>query len=200
MSKAYADMPGGWKWLTGDMSWEDYGGAWFKRLKGSRTYFIVRYENGHEHDKELPRHMFSVVSVNVGEMDAKRLGDILRSCGWRADNGAIVTDFGDVVAKYDDLDTWDRVVVEAALGYGAYAPLADFNGEKHVLRLRAEARREAETLMRDEDARAERLHRPVNQIGSTAAEYARGDIYSALSRPPETLKKKLLRKIMGGTP
>lgn len=200
MTKAYADMPGGWKWLTGDMSWEDYGGSWFKPIKGTHHYFVVRYENGHEHDKELPRHMVSVVSVNLDEMDEKRLNDVLKCCGYRIDGDEIVSESGDVLAARSDSATWDHVLVEAALAHGAYAPHDDFSGDTRLASLRKQARDSANALIRDAALLKASLNRPVNKIGSTAAEFARGDIDSALNRGPFDDTKNLMRHLHGKAP
>lgn len=54
--------------------------------------------------------------------------------------------------------------------------------------------------MRDEIVLAASLARPVNKIGSTAAEYARGDIKSALSRGPSTPEQGLMRHLQGMSP
>lgn len=44
--KAFADMRGGWRWLTGDVSWQDYGGKWVKQIGKSRAYVCLSFDNG----------------------------------------------------------------------------------------------------------------------------------------------------------
>lgn len=196
---SFADLPGGFKWLTGDASWDDYGGAWFKEGEPG-VFYVIRYENGHEHDKELPRHMIEVKSVNIAEMTTERINEILSCCGYVIKGDEIVEDHaGDVLAKRGE-GTWNHVIVEAALAHGACAPLDDFAGDTGLRGLIRDALRSARNIMKDERLRRAVLARPVNQIGSTAAEYARGDLASALSRGPYDAKKQLMRKIYGLNP
>jgi hypothetical protein len=92
-------------------------------------------------------------------------------------------------------DCHELATVEACVQYGAAQPLESFNGAKYPERIRAQARRYAEACRRDAALLADRLDRPVNAIGSTAAEYARGDISSALFRSPHTSAKELMLKL-----
>lgn len=199
-TQAYGVLPFGFKWLTGDMSWEDYGGAWFKAIPGTRNYFVIRYENGHEHDKELPRHMVEVKSVDVGAMGDERANQILSSCGFKIVGDEIVSDSGDVLALRSDVATWDHIIVDAALGYGACAPLDDYSGDTGMRQLVRAACRSAVAMMNDAVLLKAALDRPVNAIGSTAAEYAAGDITSALSRGPYDTSKQIMRHVHGMTP
>lgn len=201
--KAWAGMRGGWKRLGGDMSWEDYGGTWVKRLKGTTRYFVIRFENGHEYDPELPLYMCDLLSVDVGALlsDKDRLQSVLRSCGWRMTDEGIVSDQGDVVAPTDKPEIMALVLVESAVGCGAYAPMGiEHSAEHRPLNLRALVRREADDLMRDESRVSDALARPVNRVGSTADEYERGDLDSALERGPFDTAKNLMRRLHGLAP
>ena len=54
--------------------------------------------------------------------------------------------------------------------------------------------------MRDTVALETARARPVNQIGSTAAEYGRGDLDSALERGPCDMGKQIMRRLQGLAP
>jgi hypothetical protein len=202
----YDDMKGGWKWLTGDASWEDHGGQWVKRLKGTKRYFVIRFDSYKDDSKEL-RYCCDVMSVNIA-MTHEQKQQILKCYGHRLvaqhdEQGqilgyAIESESGDVLAgcvAQADLDVQALILVECAVGYGAYAPHHSFESSHRPLNLRAQGRRAAEALMRDEADLERSLARPVNAIGSTALEYERGDIMAALTRDPDTTQKGILRKM-----
>jgi hypothetical protein len=96
--------------------------------------------------------------------------------------------------------SFEFAVVECCIQYGLGAPLETFTGNKYPERIRAQARRYAEECMRDSTLLQDRLARPVNAIGSTAAEYGRGDIDSALHRGPSDAAKQLMRQLHGLPP
>lgn len=90
----------------------------------------------------------------------------------------------------------DLYLVEVLFGYGAKAPLfsAEAGGRVVARRLgRSEARKI------DIDAA---MDRPVNKIGSTALEYMRGDIFSALGRGVQEGRQdaRLIAKMYGIDP
>jgi len=201
--KAYADMPGGWRWLTGDASWEDYGGSWFKRVKGTRYYVVLRFENGKEHDEKLPTFMCDVLGVDLDALPIGSLYASLSCCGmsWY-DELTLVSYSGDEIwAVPESPERLDHILVECCVAYGAYAPLGEAAASDHYpLRVRAEARRLGNSIVRDESERERLMKRPVNRIGSTADEYMRGDLSSALHRGPIDATKNIMRMLEGLPP
>lgn len=200
---AYDDMRGGWKWLTGDMSWEDYGGQWVKRIGKTYRYVVLRFENGKEHDHELPRYMCDAVSVDVSALlEDGRVEDVLKTCGMRLvyeeNDCRIYSDSGDEIASLEnDEERFRLILVETAVSHGAHAPLGcSASADSYPLRVRAVSRRAADELIRHEEKLEAALNRPVNQVGSTALEYERGDLCSALHRGEDDPRKALLRRIM----
>jgi hypothetical protein len=133
-------------------------------------------------------------------MPAERLKSALDCVGLRASAEGIVSDLGDLVASKDDARRMTLVLAEACVSYGAAQPLESFSGNAHASRVRADARRYAETCMKDADLLKQRLARPVNKIGSTAEEYGRGDLDSALLRGPFDVAKNLMRRLTLGLP
>lgn len=179
----------GWTDIGCDVNWEDYGGKWGKVAKDG-SVFIIRFENGHEHDPELPKYMCDVQRVDLENLPAKEVANALRSYGWRVDGEDIISDQGDVVGSRNN----PLLLAEVCSSYGLYEPLDSFSSETYARRLRAQARRSAEAFMRDADCLEAALERPVNKLGSTAREYGRGDINSALFRgvgPEADLMRKL---------
>lgn len=87
-------------------------------------------------------------------------------------------------------------LVEMLYGYGAKAPLFSAEAGGRVVARRL-GRSEARSLDIDEA-----MDRPVNKIGSTAAEYMRGDIFSALSRGVQEGRQdaRIMSKLYGVDP
>lgn len=184
-----------WTDIGSDVNWEDYGGKW-ARIAKDGTVFIVRFENGHEHDKDLPRYMCDVQMVDLQNLTEENINSALRSCGYRLTEDGIVSDSGDIVAESTDKRRFTLVLAEVCSSHGLYAPLWNISSETYPARLRATARRMAESLMRDHNSLQAALERPVNAIGSTAREYGLGDINSAMMRGNSTAHT-LLRKLYG---
>ncbi len=89
----------------------------------------------------------------------------------------------------DDPQWQDELVkVDCLVSYGCSAPVHTESGNSYPLRVRAAARRHAEELMADDDAAEYALNQPVNRIGSTAREYGRGDLDSAMDRWKEAVE------------
>lgn len=85
-----------------------------------------------------------------------------------------------------DLDDFDErtrevVLVEALHDYGARAPLDSWSGN-NLNKLMAAARKRAAEIEADAAEHEAVLNRPVNAIGSTAREYAQGDLSGAFNR------------------
>jgi len=171
MSKAMKN----WQELSGDVNWEDYGAAWARRDPNSaRVWYVIKHENlidcmGERDVKEsgLDPHLTTVYRVDLDETSDESIKSALQCCG---------LDLDDVDREHHDL-----ALVECLVSYGAAAPMGE-HGSKYATRARAAARRAAEELIADSDACEQALNRPVNKLGSTAAEYARGDFAPAIER------------------
>jgi len=198
----------GWTDIGSDVSWDEYDGKWAKRARDG-SWYVIDFVNmweacGEEECKRdgQPQYVCEVKRVDLSDLNSETLASALSCFGYRFLDDAIVSDSGDVLADAgpEHAATRERVLVEACVGYGNAQPLDSFSGDSYPARVRAEARRAAEALMRDAVALEERLERPVNAIGSTAREYGRGDIDAALSRGPFDTSKNLMRKLHGMAP
>jgi hypothetical protein len=191
-----------WIDIGSDVNWSDYGGRWARRAPDG-SWYVVDFTNMvdacGEEAEETP-FVCEVKRVDFSELSSERINEALKSCGLQQDGNDIVSDQGDVLATANDGARFEAVLVEALVGYGNAQPLESFSGARYPERIRAEARRYAETCMRDAALLSERLARPVNAIGSTAAEYGRGDILDALHRGPFDASKNLMRKLYGMPP
>ena len=188
----------GWKELSSDVNWVDYHGAWARRAPDG-SWYVLRWTNlldagGREF--EATPFECEVKRVVLASVLPEEIDSALRSCGWRLENGTVVSECGDTVTD----EFVDLCIVECCIGYGLGEPLETFTGAKHPMRIRAKARRYAERCMKDAALLESRLDRPVNKIGSTAREYGRGDIDSALHRGPFDMSKQIIRKMHGLPP
>jgi hypothetical protein len=109
-----------------------------------------------------PRYVGSLSEVDLDQVSPEQLREALKSCGW------------------DGMPETDEANAEACNSYGNRAPLHGVSTDSRDKAFR-ECRKESYRLD-DSEAYAEALDRPVNAIGSTAREYARGDLNSALTR------------------
>jgi hypothetical protein len=166
-----------WAFLTGDINWEDYGGTWFRNLRDG-VYILLRFENMDEacgRDNEgYDTYLCDVLQVDLNTLPETELQSALQCCG---------IDLDEIEEQHQEI-----AKVDACLCYGAYAPLDSTSGNSYPMRVRAEARRIADTYFVDRVALEERLDRPVNMIGSTAREFGQGDLQSAMDRirtPPD---------------
>jgi hypothetical protein len=200
----------GWTELCSDVNWEDYHGMWARKAPDG-SFYVLKWTN--LYDAMGERDCLSSGALQY-ECDVKRLAlselsvedrqDALRYCGLRLgayeSHLAVLNEYDNspvVSAAEHGMDTLQLCIVEACIQYGYGAPLESFTGNVRPRSIRAEARRYAESLMRDGATLRERLARPVNAIGSTASEYGRGDIDSALYRGPVDTAKGIVRKMHG---
>lgn len=217
MSKNYTEMKG-WKYMFGSNHWTGEDAMWVKRLpakKINRNYYrfsrwmVLRFTDlldaGGKSFKDTP-YECEVRYVDFDDVPKQMIDSALMSNGWvlknkgtEEDEEFIVVDehSGDLIAESNE--TVQYVILESLIGYGGGAPLYTATGKRY-LNVRAEARREAMMFIRDKGAFEAAMDRPVNDIGSTAREYGRGDIDSALHRGPFDMKKNLMRKIEGLPP
>jgi len=178
----------GWTDVGSDVNWVDYHGKWARKAADG-SWYVLDWTNmvdacGAE-GEDCP-YVCEVKRVDLSDLSAETLKSALDCVG---------LDLDDVKPEHRDC-----ALVEACVSYGCAQPLESFSGAKYPERIRANARRYAEQCMKDAALLAERLARPVNRIGSTAAEYGRGDIDAALSRGPFDTGKNLMRKLHGLPP
>lgn len=192
MVKHYVPGMRGWTDIGSDVNWEDYGGKWARRAADS-SYYVVDFTSmwetcGEDNCKSdgQDRYVVEVKRVDLTALSADQITRALE---------CVSLDLAEVPE-----DNRETALVEACVSYGLIQPLESFSGDVYPARLRAQARRYAETCMRDAALLAERLARPVNKIGSTAEEYGRGDIDAALDRGPFDARKNLMRKLHGLPP
>lgn len=181
----------GWTFLTGDRDWSGVDATWCKQAKDG-SWFVLRFENMREYDSgavdrgEWEEFSCEVKRVDFSDIPQTEIDSALRSCGYirRVDGtskSAIVNEYdGEYIAE--DPNTVKLVLLDCCVSYGLGAPLHTETGNKHPIQVRGRARRVAEEMMRDVAKLEAALDRPVNRIGSTAREYGRGDISSAMDR------------------
>lgn len=187
-------------WITGcsDCNWVDYHGMWLKKAKDG-SWYVLRWNNlvdamGEQGAKEYgAQYECSVYRVNLFELSEDKINSALESCGWEIEGDHIVSDYDGGVVSGPDY--FEPCLVETLVSYGLGAPLESFSGNVRPLSVRAKARRFAMACMKDAALLAKQLSRPVNAIGSTAEEYGRGDIESALWRDPTSPRNELLIKM-----
>jgi hypothetical protein len=179
----------GWTDIGSDMSWEDYGGKWARRARDG-SWYVVDFTNMYDACGEgeckrdgQDQYVCEVKRVDLADLDADTLKRA-RDC---------------VGLNLDDIAEEHREIaqVEACVSYGCSQPLDSFSGNVRPANVRANARRAAEALMRDAVALEAKLETPVNRMGATAREYARGEIMPALTRDPERPENALMLKMVG---
>lgn len=183
----------GWTELCSDFNWQDYHGMWTRPCRRDNTrYYVVKWTNLYDAVGErdcmrdgIHQYEAEVKLVDLALTPEDELDDALRFCGfkWNETRTQIVDEYrGETVAA--DQRTCELVLVECCIEYGLGEPLETFTGNVRPAHVRAEARRFAESLMRDDDGEhLQRLRsRPVNAIGSTAFEYGTGNLDAAMDR------------------
>lgn len=140
-----------WIELCSDVNWEDYHGMWAKKNK-SGVWFVLVWTNiydavGENYCKRdnIPQYECQVKQINLAELSEKELTSALDSCGYKEINGEVYRDFdGEVIdERYAEF-----AKLEACIGYGLGYLLVSFVGDKYPLRIRANARRYAENMMK----------------------------------------------------
>lgn len=203
MGKNYTEIKG-WKYLSGPYWWTGEDALWGRRAKDGAwwvLHFTDLLDAGGEDFKDTP-YECAVKRLSFDELPHEELVAALHSCGFKLaanEQNEISVYNGydnELVAKGDGVEP---TCLQCCISYGLGAPLAEVSG-KRWLNVRGQARREAESLLRDEHRTKEALDRPVNRIGSTAREMGVGDIMSALARdrpgtdPPAM---QLMRRLHG---
>ncbi len=159
-----------WTDIGSDVNWKDYGGRWARHISGTR-YHVLRFENCEEWGDGATGYHCDLSEVDIAN---EQLHNALKSCGVTERRGKVwLDDQGEPVG-----DLWK---CEALASYGAAAPLWQDSGTNAHQLMRA-GKRESRELTADPARLEAALDRPVNKIGSTAREYAAGDINSAILR------------------
>ncbi len=157
------------KWnYSGDVNILDYGGK-FARQSGKRQFQFVELVNfldatGEKIDGKI--YNVELALVDLDQISEKEIESAKRSCGW------------------ESMPANDEALAEVVYTYGLRANLFTANGNNARELIRA-AKREANNFLQ-EDKLEEALERPVNRIGSTAREFMRGDLTSAMERGCES--------------
>ena len=110
-----------------------------------------------------PTYVAELMLVDLNQISPATLASAIESCGWEGAGSS------------------PDALAEICRSYGAHAPLGSWEGNGREV-VRRQARSEAHMLLHDQDAMTERMERPVNALGSTATEYMKGDLDSALTR------------------
>lgn len=158
----------GFQFFIGDVNWLGYGGTWSRHIPGTRRYHFIRLDNMNEacgRDNEgQPTYHVQLSEVDMDEISDNQINDAMRCCG--IDDSSGLTDEECAGLVFD---------------YGICSPLhaeSTNNAHKGI----AACRKESYRLTRDAAAYEEAMERPVNRLGSTAREFGRGDLNSALVR------------------
>lgn len=154
-----------WIDIGSDVNWREYGGRWARHVGGTR-YHVLRFEGCEEWGDGATGYHCDLSEVDLA-CDPERIASALQCVGM---------DLDDLEPQYHELAT-----VEALASSGAAAPLWQEAGANAHRLIRA-GKSESRLLSRDAAAYEARLDRPVNKIGSTAREYAAGDLNSAILR------------------
>lgn len=177
-----------WIELCSDVNWEDYHGMWCRQAADG-SWWVLKWTNMYDamgedecKSSHIKQYECEVKRLDLEDLDKKELNSALKSCGFTLvggiEGGELIDDRGETIDnKYRYF-----AMVECCISYGLGAPMNTFTSDSYPLRLRAKARKYAENLMKDEKETKVRLSRSVNALGSTAEEYGRGDINSALMR------------------
>ena len=167
-----------WKEMYADVNWSDYGGKWaYPCPRKALAWYVLDFTNmddacGRDNEGQ-DTYLCEVNYVDLTKVSQSQLQSAVESCGPSRED-------------FEDMAVPDRCFVSmiAVHDYGIKAPLYTASGNRASW-VRAEARRYAESLMSDDELLSERMDKPVNKIGSTAADFLRGDIDAGLRRAAE---------------
>lgn len=157
------------------------------RRVDNRRYHVVKLDDlydccGESEAKEIGgRYSASLKEIDLDLMTDKQTQDVLSYVG-----------------QDDTLD--DPYLAECACDYGLGAPLyADISNNRN--RLIAACKKESYSLTADKEKYLEAMQRPVNALGSTAAEFGQGDFFSGMTRgvKADDPKACLMAKVYGAT-
>jgi hypothetical protein len=144
----------GWEFLIGDIDFMICGGKWVKSISDN-VYHVIELVNMHDATGDIDQDKYYVglqeIDLSIADLESS-----LECCGYS-----------------DDIEITDLLLVESVSSYGQFAPMGDWNGNNYRKLLR-QARDESNNISSDNDYHSYMLDRPVNQLGSTACEFARG--------------------------
>jgi hypothetical protein len=149
------------KWMTladgGSDTWLEM------RRVGERAFQFIEVTDMHAVTGEEygDRYAVEVLVVDLAAIPPEQIASAQRSCGW-------------------ETEATDAAVAEMCLQHGCKALLWSASGNGRT-RLQRAARSEAHRLLKADEL-AEAMARPVNALGSTAAEYMAGDLLSGMLR------------------
>ena len=169
------------KFLTGDINWQTYGGKWYKQVVSS-TYHIIELINmwNATGEEDQDKYVVELREIDLSHLSEKQIKESVESCGW---------------INEENINT--LMVIESIHSYGYGAPMGNWSGNNYSKLLKL-ARDESNQLS-DDDYHENQMNRPVNKLGSTAREYAQGDTISAMIRgiANNNMDAKILGKIHG---
>jgi hypothetical protein len=180
----------GFRFMTGDVNYLDYGAKWVRLVSGTREYHIIELINWED---------------SVGEREAKEIGHTYNMSLSIVDLDKLTPENKASALSYigaeNNPDVTDEWLADGCHSYGLRAPIryVDTSNCHKTFRSLAAYSRE---LSSNQYVKSGAMRRKVNRIGSTADEFMRGDLNSALVRgiirdDPTAL---LLAKIQGYKP
>lgn len=157
----------GFRFAMGDVNYLDYGATWMRHAGKQEYHFIalLNWEDsvGEREAKEIgERYNLQLSIVDLAQIDEVQQKKALESCCQPG-------------------ETRPEWIAYACMEHGLKAPVRDVNTSnfrKTFAALAAESR----AISRDKNARRRALSKRVNGLGSTAAEFMRGDLNKALVR------------------
>lgn len=155
-----------WKFLTGDICFTIYGGKWYKQISDT-VYHVIELLNLHEctGDETIEKYNVSLQEIDLAKVSQHDLDSAMSCCG----------------LEINESDITPVITIEVLSDYGLYAPMGNWSGNNYK-QLLGKAKFESLALTVDRQYHKKQLNRPVNLLGSTASEAAKGDYNSALIR------------------
>lgn len=165
----------GWRELGGDVCWEQYGGKWCRKDPNLyRVFYVIEHHDMVEccgSDAEgSDQYVDTISRIDLDQVPESEVESALECCCI------------EIAPEDYDTDESDFILVEALVSYGCAAPMGEYSDPSYPERARAAARREVESLIADSVKCEDKLDRPVNRIGSTARDFAAGNIMAGLDR------------------
>lgn len=157
-------------------------------ITGSAKFSDVDYENGRMNARKVGPHAWQFlecidVHSATGEDTGPRYAVELKYVDLASLSPATISSAVESCGSPEYASN-PRAVAEMCAQYGAAAPLHSESGNNRRECMRA-VYREADALL-NSSALEDAMARPVNALGSTAAEYMRGDFESAMARGVES--------------
>lgn len=145
----------GWIDLGSDVNWDRFGGLWARKSNLNDDWYVLKFTNMKEAFGSLKdfanspykANVCEVYKINVQNMLLSDISAALGACGYSLALGKIETSDGEVVDKAKEREL---LILNCAINYGSTAceQLETFQGNKYAGRVRADARRYAERMMK----------------------------------------------------